>query len=86
MKKPKNYTKEVPKEDGWYWVRYTDKHRRWIIVPAEVWNTTMNGKNIAVIKTAKGDFFASNANGVVKYMGRTANVLFCQKRIPKPPF
>jgi len=52
------WTKSVPKDEGWYWVRYGGKHGT-VICPARVLNLSLADKPLMTITTARNDFFSS---------------------------
>ena len=77
------WSKEIPKEEGWYWIRYRGKHG-WVRCPCTVMHFK-DGTN--TVATARNDFFVEGprhgGKGLKCHGKLDKNVSFGPK-IPEP--
>lgn len=53
------WVKETPTEEGWYWLKYKNKHNKFTICPALVVILTIENDTIdgVLVSSARGDTF-----------------------------
>jgi hypothetical protein len=49
------WSKRTPTEEGWYWIKYKNKHQKYIMCPAEV----IHVKSETIVATSRNDTFVS---------------------------
>lgn len=53
-----NWNKETPTEEGWYWMKYKNKRKRYTICPA----CLIIVDNITIVHSAKNEVFMQGPN------------------------
>ena len=61
------FTKEVPKENGWYWVRYKNKHGHIVTCPSGITFFKVMEKREWCLDTALGDFITDMKEGEIEF-------------------
>jgi len=63
------WVKKIPAEEGWYWIKYKNKRKRYTICPCLV---TWIGKGVVVHTAGNDTFFAGPNHGgpELKYEGQ----------------
>jgi len=77
------WVKETPAEDGWYWIKYKNKHQEYTICPCSV----VHLNETTFVQSARNDTFFEGPNHGgkgLKYQGKLDKSIRFGPRIPLP--
>jgi hypothetical protein len=78
------WVKETPAEEGWYWIKYTNKRRKTTVCPCIVYHFKDGG---TMVHTAWNDDFMEGPNHGgpgLKYDGKLDKSIRFGPRLPEP--
>lgn len=91
VKMKTKWTKATPTVEGWYWIKYRNKHRTYTICPCYVTRFAEDGKAIAsgtvLVRTARNDTFVEGPNHGgpgLKYDGKVDKSIRFGNKIAEP--
>lgn len=83
------WTKATPTSEGWYWIKYKNKHGKYTVCPCRVTLFNDGGKyaGSAIVHTARNDTFIEGPNHGgpgLKYDGKLDTSIRFGPRIEEP--